>query len=120
MSFAGCGGSSVGQQRPEIEHKRFGTYLRKVREERKMSLDAVEEMSVGLPERVTKSHLSRIENGQAIPTFPRMFTLSRIYGIPVSHLAERFEIALRQGMFPSGTTTRPAPGAKGAPGSPMK
>lgn len=81
-----------------IEHGLFGQYLRRVREERKLSLDAVEEMSVGFPERITKSHLSRIETGQAVPTFPRMFTLSQIYGVPVSSLAERFEIALIRGM----------------------
>ena len=90
----------MGQQQPVVEKKRFGRYLRKIREERRLSLDAVEEMSLELPERVTKSHLSRIENGQAIPTFPRMFTLSRIYGVPVSHLAERFELCIRAGMFP--------------------
>lgn len=92
---------------PAVKQKRFGTYLRKVREERRLSLDAVEEMSLGLTERVTKSHLSRIENGQAIPTFPRMFTLSQIYGIPVSFLAERFEISLKQGMFPRDIASRP-------------
>jgi tetratricopeptide (TPR) repeat protein len=91
----------VGQQQGAFEHKRFGLYLRRIREERRLSLDAVEEMSAGLPERVTKSHLSRIENGQAVPTFPRMFTLSQIYGVPVSFLAERFELCLKLGMFPS-------------------
>jgi FimV-like protein len=91
----------VGQQQTVPETKRFGKYLRKIREERRLSLDAVEEMSLGLPERVTKSHLSRIENGQAVPSFPRMFTLSQIYGVPVSFLAERFELCLKVGMFPS-------------------
>jgi FimV-like protein len=90
----------VGQQQSVPETKRFGKYLRKIREERRLSLDAVEEMSLGLPERVTKSHLSRIENGQAVPSFPRMFTLSQIYGVPVSSLAERFELCLKAGMFP--------------------
>jgi tetratricopeptide (TPR) repeat protein len=71
-----------------------------VREERKLSLDAVEEMSVGFPERITKSHLSRIETGQAVPTFPRMFTLSQIYGVPVSSMAERFETVLIRDMSP--------------------
>jgi tetratricopeptide (TPR) repeat protein len=85
----------------KTETKRFGKYLRKIREERRMSLDAVEEMSLGLPERVTKSHLSRIENGQAVPSFPRMFTLSQIYGVPVSSMAERFELCLKAGMVPT-------------------
>jgi tetratricopeptide (TPR) repeat protein len=91
----------VGQQQSSSgENKRFGTYLRRIREERRLSLDAVEEMSGELNERVTKSHLSRIENGQAIPTFPRMFALSQVYGIPVSLLAERFELCLLHRMFP--------------------
>jgi tetratricopeptide (TPR) repeat protein len=91
----------VAQQQSVPETKRFGKYLRRIREERRLSLDAVEEMSLGLPERVTKSHLSRIENGQAVPSFPRMFTLSQIYGVPVSSIAERFELCLKAGMIPS-------------------
>ena len=97
----------MGQQEPVVQNKRFGRYLRGIREQRRLSLDAVEEMSLELPGRVTKSHLSRIENGQAIPTFPRMFTLSRIYGVPVSHLAERFELCIRFGMFPPAAVAKP-------------
>ena len=52
--------------------KRFGLYLRRLRESRKLSLDAVEELAAGYPDRITKSHLSRIENGLAEPTFRRM------------------------------------------------
>lgn len=78
----------------------FGRYLRQIREDRRLSLDAVEERSFGFPGRVTKSHLSRIETGQAVPTFPRMFTLSRIYGVPITQLAERFDLDLRTEMFP--------------------
>ncbi len=55
---------------------------------------------MSFPGRVTKSHLSRIENGQAEPTFPRMFALSRIYGVPISSLAERFENDLSRTMMP--------------------
>lgn len=88
------------QSEAVVESKRFGEYLRKIREERRLSLDAVEEMSLGFRERVTKSHLSRIENGQAIPTFPRMFTLSQIYGVPVTSIAERFEIELWRDLVP--------------------
>lgn len=91
----------MGQHESVAENERFGRYLRKIREERRLSLDAVEEMSLGFRERVTKSHLSRIENGQAIPTFPRMFTLSQIYGVPVTILAERFEIELWREMSPA-------------------
>ena len=94
----------MGDNEPTVENKRFGMFLRGLREERRLSLDAVEELSLGLPERVTKSHLSRIENGRAVPTFPRMFSLSQIYGIPVAYLAERFEISLIREMAPVKTT----------------
>jgi len=90
----------MGTRDPSAENRRFGRYLKDIREQRKLSLDAVEEMSLGYPERVTKSHLSRIENGQAVPTFPRMFALSRIYGIPIASVAERFETHLERRMRP--------------------
>ena len=78
----------------------FGSYLKKVREGRRLSLDAVEELSAGFPEKVTKSHLSRIENGLALPSFPRLMALSHIYGMPIASLAERYELDLRRGMAP--------------------
>ena len=80
-----------GLQEPAIDNRRFGIYLRRIRVERSLSLAAVEKMSRGWPERVTKSHLSRLENGQASPSFARVYTLSMIYGIPVSFLVDRFE-----------------------------
>lgn len=78
----------------------FGSYLKKVREGRRLSLDAVEELSSGFPEKLTKSHLSRIENGLALPSFPRLMALSHIYGMPIGSFAERFEVELRRGMTP--------------------
>lgn len=93
-------GGEVEHQDRRGENRGFGMYLRKVREDRKLSLDAVEEMTAGYHERITKSHLSRIENGQAVPTFPRMFALSQIYGLPISSLAEKFEIDLQRQMMP--------------------
>ena len=82
------------ESEPYVENKQFGRYLRRVREDRKLSLDAVEELTSEFPDRVTKSHLSRIENGSAVPSFGKMFALSQIYGIPIAALAERFEIDL--------------------------
>lgn len=78
----------------------FGAYLRKLRETRRLSLDAVEELSAAFREKVTKSHLSRIENGLALPTFPRLMAMSQIYGMPIASLAERYEIELRRSMKP--------------------
>jgi tetratricopeptide (TPR) repeat protein len=87
-------GGAMGDE-PVVESRRFGRYLRTIREQRKLSLDVVEEMSLGFPERITKSHLSRIENGRAVPSFPRMFALSQIYGVPITSVAEKFETDLQ-------------------------
>ncbi len=97
------------RQEHEQGSRRFGEYLRKVREGRRLSLDSVEEMSAGFPERVTKSHLSRIENGLAYPTFTRLFALSRIYGVPIASIAERFDLVLQQEMEPPEAVSRNGP-----------
>lgn len=91
----------MGQQDSVSETQRFGKFLRKVRENRKLSLDAVEEMSIDYPDRLTKSHLSRIENGQAEPNIRKLFALSQIYGMPLTALAEEFEIDLRRQLAPA-------------------
>ncbi|NIM63071.1 MAG: helix-turn-helix domain-containing protein, partial [Acidobacteria bacterium] len=94
----------MGEHKIVRENRHFGRYLRRIRENRKLSLDAVEEMTMGYPEPVTKSHLSRIENGRAVPTFPRMFALCQVYGVPISSMAERFETDLRRGETVAGGT----------------
>jgi tetratricopeptide (TPR) repeat protein len=99
----------VEQQEQDLGSRKFGDYLRRVRESRRLSLDAVEEMSASFPDRVTKSHLSRIENGLAYPTFTRLFALSRIYGVPIASIAERFDLALQREMTPPGPTARTGP-----------
>jgi tetratricopeptide (TPR) repeat protein len=99
----------VERQEQDLGNRKFGDYLRRVRESRRLSLDAVEEMSVGFPERVTKSHLSRIENGLAYPTFTRLFALSRIYGVPIASIAERFDLALQREMAPPEAAARTGP-----------
>jgi transcriptional regulator with XRE-family HTH domain len=87
--------------------KRFGAYLKQVRESRRLSLDAVEEASAIYPEPLTKSHLSRIENGRATPSFTRLFALGQIYGVPVSAMAERFESEFRRDLVPVELLERP-------------
>lgn len=99
----------MGESDSVVENKEFGRYLRQVREDRKLSLDAVEEMTSGYPDRVTKSHLSRIENGSAVPSFGKLFALSQIYGVPISTMAERFEIdLLRETQATDVTASTPA------------
>jgi transcriptional regulator with XRE-family HTH domain len=78
----------------------FGAYLKRLRETRRLSLDVVEELSATFPEKVTKSHLSRIENGLALPTFPRLMAMGHIYGVSIASLAERYEIEIRRSMKP--------------------
>jgi transcriptional regulator with XRE-family HTH domain len=96
----------VGQHDSPNETQRFGRFLRRVRENRKLSLDAVEEMSIDFPDRLTKSHLSRIENGQAEPNVRKLFALSQIYGMPLTTLAEEFEIDLRRELAPADLSER--------------
>jgi transcriptional regulator with XRE-family HTH domain len=90
-----------------IGTRRFGAYLKQVRESRRLSLDAVEEASAIYPEPLTKSHLSRIENGRATPSFTRLFALGQIYGVPVSAMAERFEVEFRRDLVPDASLERP-------------
>jgi hypothetical protein len=47
----------VEHDESQSEAARFGTFLRKVRERKRLSLDAVEEISAVYSERLTKSHL---------------------------------------------------------------
>jgi transcriptional regulator with XRE-family HTH domain len=96
----------MGDSESVSKGKEFGRYLRRVREERKLSLDAVEELTATYPDRVTKSHLSRIENGTAVPSFSKMFALSQIYGVPIAALAERFEVDLLRETGPPGPGDR--------------
>ncbi|NNE35191.1 MAG: helix-turn-helix transcriptional regulator [Rhodothermales bacterium] len=86
----------MGERDGQVGREHIGAYLRGVRESRRLSLDAVVEMTGALPGRVTKSYLSRMENGQLEPTFPRLYALSQVYGVPIASLAERFEVDLRR------------------------
>ncbi len=72
----------------------LGKHLRRVRKSKKMSLGTVADLAGGFREPVTKSHLSRIENGYAEPSFRRLYALCRIYGVSVTSLAERYELDL--------------------------
>jgi len=98
----------MGESEFIVENREFGRYLRRIREDRRLSLDSVEEMTSGYPDRVTKSHLSRIENGSAVPSFGKLFALSQIYGVPISAMAERFEIDLLRETQPTDITASTA------------
>ncbi len=74
----------------------LGAYLRKIRVSRKLSLDSVAELTGGFRDPVTKSHLSRIENGRAEPSFRRLYALCQVYKVSITSLAERYELDLRK------------------------
>ena len=70
----------------------FGRYLRTLRERRRLSLDDVGSLSRTFADPVTKSYLSRVENGRISLALSKMIPLSRIYEIPPEVLLERLEL----------------------------
>ncbi|RMG45195.1 MAG: helix-turn-helix domain-containing protein [Acidobacteria bacterium] len=72
---------------------RFGGYLRALRLARRLTLDDVERMTSGDPEPVTRSLLSRLENGKARVSLLKLLALARVYRVSVGVLADRLELA---------------------------
>lgn len=72
--------------------KRFGSYLRALREARHLTLEDVERLTLEEPEPVTRSLLSRLENGKAKVSTLKLMALARLYGVRLGLLAERLEI----------------------------
>ena len=59
--------------------KRFGSYIRALRESRRLTLEDVERLTMQEPEPVTRSLLSRLENGKARVSALKLMALSRLY-----------------------------------------
>ena len=78
----------------ECSGKAFGRYLRTLRERRGLSLDDVRSLSQTFPEAITKSYLSRCENGYHKLALPKLIPLSRIYEVPADAVLERMELDL--------------------------
>lgn len=74
---------------------RFGQFLRRHREKRHLTLDAVEALSSNLGERISKSNLSRLENSRVSPNLSKLGTLALLYDVPLSEMVERYEIDRR-------------------------
>ncbi|MBP7149175.1 MAG: helix-turn-helix transcriptional regulator [Acidobacteria bacterium] len=72
--------------------KRFGHYLRALREARRLTLEDVERLTLEEPEPVTRSLLSRLENGRARISTLKLMALSRLYRVRLGLLAERLEL----------------------------
>lgn len=71
---------------------RFGSYLRAVRESRRLTLEDVERETLAEPEPITRSLLSRMENGRSSISALKLLSLSRLYGVGFGLLAERLEL----------------------------
>ncbi len=78
----------------DVALRRYGTFLRALRESRHLSLEDVERATREDPEPVGKSLLSRLENGRARLTLPKLVALARVYRVRVGALAERLELEL--------------------------
>ncbi len=72
----------------------FGRYLKLLRQRRGLSLDDVEQLTRDLPERVTKTYLSRCENGRQGTALAKLIALSQAYHVPVEVLTERLSLDL--------------------------
>ena len=71
----------------------LGGFLRKLREDRKMTLREVERKA-----QVSNAYLSQVERGErGIPTMKMLVRLAKVYGVPVSALTEKAEAALKIG-----------------------
>ena len=71
---------------------RFGAYLRSLRERRKLTLEAAENLSASMETRLTSSYMSRLESGLTIPNLARLSAISRIYDVPLTTLVEKFDL----------------------------
>ena len=70
---------------------RFGQYLKKLREERRLSLTQVAELSIPHQMRISEPYLSRCENGLTEPSLERLSILSKIYRTNLGGLVDRRE-----------------------------
>lgn len=83
--------------------KKFGEYLKKLREDRNMTLRDVEEQA-----KISNAYLSQVETGvRSAPTMKILSRLAEAYGVPVSLLAEQAEAEIRDHKTESRSTPAP-------------
>lgn len=75
----------------DLGAQKLGLHLKQLREERKMTLGAVETLSAEHGERINKSYLFRVEKGKTVPTLTRLHILSRVYRVRLSSLVDRVD-----------------------------
>ena len=67
--------------------KDFGDFLKSIREQRGLTLRQVEEQA-----QISNAYLSQIERGErGIPNFSILERLAKVYGVPISELADAAE-----------------------------
>lgn len=70
----------------------FGCYLKKLREDRKLTLRDVEEKA-----KISNAYLSQVEQGKkGIPTIKILSRLAEAYGVPVSDMMNKAESASKK------------------------
>lgn len=79
-----------------IDSRRLGAHLLRLRLERKLSLGAVESLSIGHGARINKTYLFRVERGKTVPTIPRLRVLAKVYRVRLGTLLEVLEGALAE------------------------
>jgi transcriptional regulator with XRE-family HTH domain len=82
--------------------QRVGAALRSVRTKSCLSLDDVEKATGSIGARVTRSHLSRVENGLADIALPRFISLMRALGEAPALVLENLEPVVEAGQMPAG------------------
>ncbi len=83
----------MSRHAPELRQA-LGRALRALREQGQLSLDDIERSTREAGVRVTRSHLSRVENGQADLALPRFLGLMRAMGEPPATIIERLDALL--------------------------
>ena len=76
---------------PQKGSVRFGRFLRSLREEHRLTLEQVQELSAAYPTRISSAYLCRCEKGLARPGADRLSVLARIFGTNTGFLLHRLE-----------------------------
>src|SRR5438093_9872956 len=74
----------------------LGLHLKRLREERKLTLGGVEALSANHGERVNKAYLFRVERGKTLPTLSRLLVLSEVYQVRLSTLIEFLDTVVQE------------------------
>src|SRR6058998_4225306 len=75
---------------------KLGLHLKRLREERKLTLGGVEALSANHGERINKAYLFRVERGKTLPTLSRLQVLSEVYQVRLSTLIEYLDTVVQE------------------------